>query len=180
MAYILDGSLSFLCREKTRSIALLIGGVNMKPEKTESQKIGDELRNEMETYGLYDKVKMDIYTKMIQANDFLYDIIDRDLPEGKKEIQYMKNGSRFVASIITLYILVKPKMKYLQDKKYKKLEDLDDYYFSRKNIAKMTFDDSKIYFDLLREFIEELGITRFEIEKLNLNEKVKRSGFESK
>jgi hypothetical protein len=151
----------------------------MKPEKTESQKIGDELRNEMETYGLYDKAKLDIYNKMIQANDFLYDIIDRDLPEGKKQIVQMKNGSRFVASIMTLYILVKPKMKYLKDVKYKPLGELNDYYFGKSQIDKMTFTDAKIYFDLLREFIEEIGITRFEIEKLSPVEKLNREAFSS-
>lgn len=156
----------------------------MKPEKTESQKIGDELAEEMETYGLYDKVKVDIYNEMMEASKHLKDINTKDIPVGRKEIPYMYHGSDFVATIINLYIMLKPKIEYVQTKegetRYAKLFELDDYYFDRKDSGKMTFLQAKTYFDLERAFIERLGITRFEIAKLSLNEKIKRSAFESK
>lgn len=110
---------------------------------------------------------MDIYLVMLQAMNFLYEIMDRDIPEGRKNLANMKKGTRFVASIISLYLLVKPKLKYVPDKKYDKLKELDDYYFGRKDLTTMTFLEARVYLDLLRDFIEALGITAFEVERLS-------------
>jgi hypothetical protein len=155
----------------------------MKPEKTESQKIGDELAEEKETFALFDTVKIDIYEEWNKANEDLRDIEEKDLPEGKKEIPYQKYGPRFVSRIMSLYRRLKNKLGYINDKDgkpvFKKLYELDDYELKEKNTAKMTFLEAKEYFDIMTTMIEKLGITRFEFEKLDSKEKIMRDAFSS-
>jgi len=147
---------------------------------TETQKISNELSEEKETYGLYDLVKKDIYLKMKEALDKLNDINTKDIPAGAKEIPYMKYGSDFVAAIIDLWVLLGPKLEYVTDK-IKKISELEDYYFQRngKSPANMTFSEAKEYFYLERVFIEKLGITKFEIDKVDVAERVKRDSCDS-
>jgi uncharacterized protein YkuJ len=148
---------------------------------TETQKISNELSEEKETYGLYDLVKKDIYLKMINALGKLNDINTKDIPAGAKEIPYMKYGSDFVAAIIDLWVLLGPKLEYITDERLKKISELEDYYFQRngKSPANMTFSEAKEYFWLQRLFIEKLGITRFEFEKLEPAERILREAFSS-
>ncbi|QLJ53503.1 MAG: hypothetical protein Sv326_1328 (plasmid) [Candidatus Fermentimicrarchaeum limneticum] len=151
----------------------------MKPEKTESQKIGDELAEEMETYGLYDKIKMDIYEVFKNANDNLADINRKDLPVGRREIQFQYYGPRFVSNVMKLYIYLVDKIDYVKDTECKKLTDLQGYYDGKKDLGKMSFKDAKYYFLLERRMLEKLGIFRFEVEKLESKEKIMRDAFSS-
>jgi hypothetical protein len=147
-------------------------------EETESEKLTEELKAERRSYGLYDVVKQRIWHEYLRAEEHLFDIIDRDLPEGRTEIPYMTRGSRLVASVLTLYLLIKPKIGYIADEKYKKLYELDDYYLGRKKIGEMTFLEAREYLDLLREFLETLGITAFEIAKLSGADEVIKDAIE--
>jgi hypothetical protein len=151
-----------------------------KPEPS-SQAIGNELSEEKETYGLYDLVKKDIYLQMMKALKKLNDINTKDIPAGMKEISYMKHGPGFISSVIDLYVMLGPKLEYVREEKYKKMLELEDYYLQRngRNPATMTFLQAKEYFWLERAFIEKLGITKFEIDKLEVAERVKRDAFDS-
>lgn len=154
----------------------------MKPEKTESQKIGDELQEEKETYGLYDKAKLDIYNKKEKGEEYLEDINRKDIPAGRREIPFMYHGPAFRACILNLYGKLKHKIRYVRDANnepvYKKLYELDDYMFQKTKLDDMTFKEANIYFDLMRAFIEDIGITRFEIDKLTLKERIHRAAVE--
>lgn len=161
----------------------------VKPPKTESQKIGEELAEEKETYGLYDKAKLDIYNKKEEGETYLEDINRKDIPSGRKEIPYMYYGPAFRACVMNLYGKLKYKIRYINNPdgkpKYAKLYELDDYQFQNtdpsknKDLDKMTFAEANRYFDMMRSFIEDIGITRFEIEKLSVPEKILRDAFSS-
>jgi hypothetical protein len=94
----------------------------------------------------------------------------------------MYHGPAFVACIMNLYGKLKYKIKYIRgsDGKptYKELYELDDYLFQKKDLGKMTFAEANKYFDLMRAFIEDIGITRFEIDKLTLKERIHRAAVE--
>jgi hypothetical protein len=155
----------------------------MRDKKTISESIGDELITEMETYGLYDKVKMDIYDEYKETKKHLKDINTKDIPVGRKEIAYQYYGPAFISAIIDLYIDLKPKVEYIRAKDgtlmFKDLYELDDYYFERKNVKDITFLQAKTYFDLMSLMLEKLGIKKFEIEKVKPSERINRDAFDS-
>jgi hypothetical protein len=155
----------------------------MPEKKTESERIGDELREEKETYALFDTVKIDIYNEWKKANENLRDIEEKDLPSGLKEIPYQYYGPRFVSRIMSLYRSLKNKVEYINDKNgqpvFKKLYELDEYELKEKNTAEMTFKEAKEYFDVMTRMLEKLGVTRFEFEKLDSKEKIMRDAFSS-
>jgi hypothetical protein len=105
------------------------------------------------------------------------------LPEGKKEIPYQKYGPRFVSRIMSLYRRLKNKIGYIKgeggEPMFKKLYELDEYELKGKNTAKMTFLQAKEYFDMMTAMLEKLGITKFEIERLSVSERVNRDAYSS-
>ncbi len=145
--------------------------------KTESERIGAELITERETYGLYDRVKIDTYEEWEEANDYLRDIEERDLPVDRNEIQYMYYGPKFVAKVRSLYRRLANKIPYIKGEDgtlmFKELYELDNL-----TLKDTTFKKAEKYFKLETTMLEKLGITKYEVEKLTLDEKVRREAFE--
>ena len=150
-----------------------------KPPKTDSQKIGEELGEERETFGLYDLAKLDYYKKVERGFDLIYDI-DQDIGNGQ-DPKYLPD---FLSLVVCLYRDLKPKIKYVKNKdgttKYSSLYELqpwwekDEKTGKLKSITELKYDDAVVYLGMMRDLIEDLGITRFEIEKLSLDERIHR------
>lgn len=139
----------------------------LKKEVGESEKVGEALAGEMETFGLYDKIKNDMYELFKAANKNLGDINKKDLPVGRNEIPYQYYGPEFVSQIIELWMYLTDKIDYVSDKECHRLHELQEYYDGKKDLGKMTFKEAKYYFKLEKRLLEKLGIFRFEIPKLS-------------
>lgn len=126
-----------------------------------------EEKQKMHAVSLFDEVRKAIYNKYILLSQ-LHDTLLLDSAQGVTQADKMKLA-RFRAALISLYIDVRPKMKYMNEKD--RFDGLDQYLPIQQHAAKkldlMTFEEASRYFLELRNFLEKNGITRYEVESLD-------------
>jgi len=116
-----------------------------------------EMKETLEAYPLYDRVKLSIFEKYQDALLKYYEITCYKLkgynPKGQDE---------FKAMVITLYIELRTKLLYPKLKKFNELKKLDGYI---NEPEKLDYEKAIYYFLLMRDLLERLGITKIELPK---------------
>lgn len=123
----------------------------------------DESVTRMAAVPLWDVVRLELFNKYQRALEF-FRVIEFDLVAGRSPRS--RDVEEFIGWVFALYVELKPKLKYKQFKgnsEYAKLGELEKLLSSSK--ARLDFPKAREYFLLMRDMIEDLGITKIEVEK---------------
>lgn len=120
-----------------------------------------------EAYGLYDRVRLDIWVEFVETSRYLERINKKEfyskVPDTDPDVLILKTK---VAG--TLGLLILDKVDYpMYSKNFQNLKQLEAYVNGRRSITQMSLTEAKQYLRLIRGLIEALGISKFEKEKFD-------------
>lgn len=110
----------------------------------------------------WQRVKDKILDKLYNCNDILEEYHSYSTDSSYGEWKSADAFYRFISAVIGLYILMKVKIQY-QDDRFKALNKMDKYVgkFNKDGLKKKV--EWINYYNLLVELIEESGVTKIEI-----------------
>jgi hypothetical protein len=141
-----------------------------------SEKITEKLERQKQAYAMFDVVRLNILQIFVEAQTEFGDMVFESI-NYKVCVDGPSHKGKFIGKMMMIYEWIKPKLSYTK-KDYSKLRELDDYLFKIKEYDQMSEKDAMQYFDLIRDFFEFTGLTRYEQEVLEGHETVERDEVE--
>lgn len=109
---------------------------------------------------LYERIKAHIYLQYEQALMLFYSV-NADLARGR----YPRDEPGFISAVLRLYVTLAPKLNYPGKTRKDYYESLRNLEYFLEKPAELTLTDAKVYFRLMRDLLEDLGITKIESRK---------------